>query len=287
MFIGFGTLANVVTVLVGSSLGLWIGTRFPERTQRTVTDALGLITLLLGALSAADVLSPALREAVGPSAPVLIVLGGLLIGGVIGSLLDLENRLDAFGHWVRARLVPDRTDPGADSTPGTGTPGPSGPGSVAPGSSAPGSVAPGSSAPGSAAATRFVNGFVSASLLFCVGPLTVLGSLMEGLGHGPDQLLVKAVLDGFSSIAFAATLGVGVMASAGVVLVVQGLLTLAGWAIGDVLPQAHLMALSAVGGLILVGLGLRILNARKVPVANLLPALLIAPLLVEIVTVLR
>lgn len=277
MFIGFGTLANVVTVLVGSSLGLWIGTRFPERTQRTVTDALGLITLLLGALSAADVLSPALREAVGPSAPVLIVLGGLLIGGVIGSLLDLENRLDAFGHWVRARLVPDRTDPGADGTPGTGTPGPSGPGSVA----------PGSSAPGSAAATRFVNGFVSASLLFCVGPLTVLGSLMEGLGHGPDQLLVKAVLDGFSSIAFAATLGVGVMASAGVVLVVQGLLTLAGWAIGDVLPQAHLMALSAVGGLILVGLGLRILNARKVPVANLLPALLIAPLLVEIVTVLR
>lgn len=248
MFIGFGTLANVVTVLVGSSLGLWIGSRFPERTQRTVVDALGLITLLLGALSAADVLSPALREAVGSSAPVLVVLGALLIGGVIGSLLDLEGRLDAFGHWVRRRLV--RGDDGD-------------------------------------AANRFVNGFVSASLLFCVGPLTVLGPLTEGLGRGPDQLLVKAVLDGFSAIAFAASLGAGVMASAGMVLVVQGLLTAVGWAVGDILPEPHLMALSAVGGLILIGLGLRILNARAVPVVNLLPALLIAPALVELVAVLR
>ncbi len=252
MFIGFGTLTNVVTVLVGSALGLLIGNRFPERTQRTVTDALGLVTLLMGGLSVADVLSPALREAVGTSAPMLIVLGGLLIGGVIGSLLDIEHRLDAFGRWVRGRLVRDGA---ADAD--------------------------------SAAGNRFVNGFVSASLLFCVGPLTVLGSLTEGLGRGPDQLLVKAVLDGFSSIAFAATLGVGVMASAGVVLLVQGGLTLLGWAIGDLLPQAHLMSLSAVGGLILVGLGLRILNARKVPVANLLPALVITPLLVEIVSALR
>ncbi|QGF24500.1 DUF554 domain-containing protein [Raineyella fluvialis] len=257
MFIGFGTLANVVTVLVGSSLGLWIGTRFPERTQRTVVDALGLITLLLGALSTADILSPALRTAVGSSAPVLIVLGALLIGGVIGSLLDIEHRLDVFGHWVRARFV-RREGPTV-----------------------------GSDADLASAEGRFVNGFVTASLLFCVGPLTVLGSLMEGLGRGPDQLLVKAVLDGFSSIAFAATLGVGVMASAGVVLLVQGALTLAGWVVGDVLPEAHLMALSAVGGLILVGLGLRILNARKVPVANLLPALVVAPLLVELVGALR
>ena len=265
MFIGFGTLANVVTVLVGSSLGLWIGTRFPERTQRTVVDALGLITLLLGALSAADVLSPALRESVGSSAPVLIVLGALLIGGVIGSLLDLEGRLDAFGHWVRRRLVRS-ADPGAHVV----TDPPAGDGSGRPD-----------------AAGRFVNGFVSASLLFCVGPLTVLGPLTEGLGRGPDQLLVKAVLDGFSAIAFAASLGVGVMASAGMVLVVQGLLTAVGWAVGDILPEPHLMALSAVGGLILIGLGLRILNARKVPVVNLLPALVIAPALVELVAVLR
>ncbi|SDB85196.1 hypothetical protein GA0111570_10525 [Raineyella antarctica] len=250
MFIGFGTLANVVTVVVGSSIGLLVGNRFPKRTQATVVDALGLITLLLGALSAVDVLSPALSGATGSSAPVLIVLGGLLIGGVIGSVFDLEQRLDGFGHWVRRRLVRGKeTSHDAES--------------------------------------RFVNGFVSASLLFCVGPLTILGSLNEGLGRGPDQLLVKALLDGFSSIAFAASLGVGVLASSAVVLVVQGLLTLAGWAIGDVLPEPHLMALSAAGGLILVGLGLRLLDVKKVPVANLLPALVVAPFLVQLVVVFR
>lgn len=250
MFIGLGTLANVVTVLVGSAIGLLIGNRLPGRTQATVVDALGLVTLLLGALAAVDVLSPALSAATGTSAPVLIVLGGLLIGGVIGSLLDLERRLDGFGHWVRRRLVRGEVS-------------------------------------GPAGESRFVNGFVSASLLFCVGPLTVLGSLNEGLGRGPDQLLVKALLDGFSSIAFAASLGVGVMASAVVVLLVQGGLTFAGWAIGDVLPEAHLMALSAAGGLILVGLGLRLLDLKKVPVANLLPALVVAPLLVQLVIAVR
>lgn len=250
MFIGLGTLANVVTVVVGSAIGLLIGNRFPGRTQATVVDALGLVTILLGALAAVDVLSPALSEATGDSAPVLVVLGGLLIGGVVGSLLDLERRFDGFGHWMRRRLVRGEA---------TGHP----------------------------SESRFVNGFVSASLLFCVGPLTVLGSLNEGLGRGPDQLLVKALLDGFSSIAFAASLGIGVMASAIVVLVVQGALTFAGWAIGDVLPEAHLMALSAAGGLILVGLGLRLLDAKKVPVANLLPALVVAPLLVQLVILLR
>lgn len=250
MFIGLGTLANVVTVLIGSAIGLLIGNRFPGRTQRTVVDALGLVTLLLGALAAVDVLSPALSEATGDSAPVLVVLGSLLIGGVIGSLFDLERRLDGFGHWVRRRLVRGKD---ADH----------------------------------ASESRFVNGFVSASLLFCVGPLTILGSLNEGLGRGPDQLLVKAMLDGFSSVAFAATLGVGVMASSVVVLLVQGALTFAGWAIGDVLPEAHLMALSSAGGLILVGLGLRLLDAKKVPVANMLPALVVAPLLVELVIAFR
>lgn len=250
MFIGLGTLANVVTVLVGSSIGLLIGNRFPGRTQRTVVDALGLVTLLLGALAAVDVLSPALSDATGSSAPVLIVLGALLIGGVVGSLLDLERRLDGFGHWVRRRMTRGKSvDHEAEG--------------------------------------RFVDGFVSASLLFCVGPLTILGSLNEGLGRGPDQLLVKAALDGFSSVAFAASLGIGVMASSVVVLLVQGLLTFAGWAIGDVLPEAHLMALSAAGGLILVGLGLRLLDAKKVPVANLLPALVVAPLLVQAVVAFR
>jgi uncharacterized membrane protein YqgA involved in biofilm formation len=128
---------------------------------------------------------------------------------------------------------------------------------------------------------------VTASLVFCVGPLTILGSLSDGLGLGADQLVLKAVLDGFASIAFAASLGVGVMASAVTVAVVQGLLTLVGYLVGDFLPAAHLAAITATGGLLLLGVGLRLLRIRQVPVGNLLPALVVAPLLVALVAALR
>ena len=104
LFPGIGTAVNVATVLIGSSLGLLLGSRLPTRTRDTVTDALGLVTLLIGALSAAEVGSAALAAAVGSSAPVLIVLGALLLGGIAGSLLDIEARLEDFGGWLRTRL---------------------------------------------------------------------------------------------------------------------------------------------------------------------------------------
>jgi len=240
---GFGTAVNVATVLAGSAMGLLLGHRLPQRTRDTVTDALGLVTLLIGGLSAAAVTSPRLAGAVGTSAPVLIVLGSLLIGGIAGSLVDIERRLESFGGWLRRRLT--RT--------------------------------------GSSEHERFIEGFVTASLVFCVGPLTILGSLSDGLGLGADQLLLKSALDGFAAVAFAASLGVGVLASAIAVAVVQGGLTLVGFLVGDILPAAHLDAITATGGLLLIGVALRLLRIRSVPVANLLPALIIAPLLVVVV----
>ncbi len=245
MFPGFGTLVNVITVIVGSSIGLLLGHRLPQRTRDTVTDALGLVTLLIGALSAFQVNSQAMSGAVGSSAPVLIVLGSLLIGGIAGSLIDIERRLEGFGVWLQFRFK----------------------------------------AKGSQA--RFVEAFVSSSLVFCVGPLTILGSLSDGLGLGTDQLLLKATLDGFASIAFAASLGVGVMASALAVGVIQGSLTLVGVLVGDFLPDPHLAAITATGGLLLVGVGIRLLQLKAIPVGNLLPALVVAPLLVQLVVVLR
>src|SRR4029450_671282 len=104
VFPGIGTVVNVIAVLVGSSVGLLLGARLPTRTRDTVTDALGLVTLLIGALSAAEVGSAAFAAAVGSSAPVLIVLGALLLGGIAGSLLDIEARLEDFGGWPRTRL---------------------------------------------------------------------------------------------------------------------------------------------------------------------------------------
>ena len=249
MFPAFGTLVNMAAVLVGSSIGLLLGHRLPSRTRETVTDALGLVTLLIAGQAAAEVTASTLEAAVGGSAPVLIVLGALLLGGIAGSLLDIEARLEQFGDWLRVRLS-RRGPAGSDRT-------------------------------------RFIEGFVTATLVFCVGPLTILGSLAAGMGLGPEQLLLKAALDGFASIAFAASFGVGVMASVIGLAVIQGTLTLAGFLIGDFLPAAHLTAITACGGLLLLGVGLRLLGLKRIPVANLLPALVVAPLLVQVVAMLR
>jgi uncharacterized membrane protein YqgA involved in biofilm formation len=239
---GIGTLVNVATVLVGATLGVLLGNRLPTRTRDVVTDALGLVTLLIAGTSAMAVLDDDLADKVGDSAPMLIVLGSLLIGGIIGSLLRLESRVESLGGWLQGRL-----SGGADS----------------------------------AERHRFIEGFVISSLVFCTGPLTILGSLNDGLGNGADQLFLKAALDGFAAIAFAASFGWGVAASALTVIVVQGSLTLLGLALGDVLPGAHLAAITATGGLLLVGVALRLLRVREIPVADLLPALLVAPILVQ------
>jgi len=128
---------------------------------------------------------------------------------------------------------------------------------------------------------------MSASLLFCVGPLTILGSLSDGLGRGIEQLTLKAVLDGFAAMAFASSFGVGVLFSAVSVAVVQGLLTLLGVLLGSLLPDAHIAALTATGGLMLVGISFRLLGIKQVPVGDILPALIVAPLLTQLVVALR
>ncbi len=252
MFRGFGTVLNVATVLIGAGLGVLVGHRLPQRVREVVTDGLGLVTLLVAVLNAAAVRDPVLTAAVGSAAPVLLVLGSVLIGGIAGSLLRIEARLEGAGGALQRRLA-----------------------------------GPSSATVGSQQRQRFVEGYVSASLLFCVGPLTVLGSLSDGLGQGYDQLALKATLDGFAAVAFAASFGWGVAASALTVLVVQGSLTLVGLAAGGLAPEAHVAAVTATGGLLLVGVGLRLLRVRAVPVGDLLPALLVAPLLTQAVIMLR
>ena len=280
LFPGIGTGVNVVAVLIGSSLGLLLGARLPTRTRDTVTDALGLVTLLIGALSAAEVTSAPFSAAVGSAAPVLIVLGALLLGGIAGSLLDIEARLEGFGGWLRTRLA--RRSAVRRDVPQEAQARKVGSGDVPAGTS----TQEATSAE-QAARERFIEGFVTASLIFCVGPLTIFGSLSDGLGRGPDQLILKSVLDGFASIAFAASLGPGVMASVVAIVVVQGSLTVVGVFIGGVLPEAHIAAITATGGLLLLGVGLRLLRIKAIPVGNLLPALLIAPALVSLVAALR
>ena len=256
MFPGVGTLVNMVTVLLGTGIGVLLGHRLPQRTRDVVTDGLGLVTLLIAASAALSVSSPAWRAAVGDSAPTLIVLGSLILGGIVGSLARIEDRLEGFGGWLQTRLVSRAATAPADET-------------------------------ARLRRQRFIEGFVTSSLVFCVGPLTVLGSLSDGLGRGADQLYLKSALDGFASIAFAASLGWGVGASVISLLVVQGSLTALGAALGQLLPEAQIAALTATGGLVLIGVALRLLRLKQLPVGDLLPALVVAPLLTALVTAVR
>lgn len=135
---------------------------------------------------------------------------------------------------------------------------------------------------GAGDSARFVDGLVTSTLVFCVGPLAILGSISDGLGRGADQLYVKAILDGFAAMAFASTLGWGVLASALAVALIQGSMTALGYFAGDVLNVAQIDALTAAGGVILLALGLRLLGVKQIPVGDLLPALLLAPALVPL-----
>ena len=105
MLPGIGTAVNVVTVLAGTTIGVLLGHRLPERTRKVVTDGLGLVTLLIAGMSAAHVTDRALRDAVGSAAPMLIVLGAVLIGGITGSLLRIEDRLESFGGLLQRAAV--------------------------------------------------------------------------------------------------------------------------------------------------------------------------------------
>ena len=253
MFPGIGTVVNVTTILLGSAIGVLVGHRLSQRTRDVVTDGLGLVTLLIAGTAAMSISDPAWSRSVGDSAPMLIVLGSLVLGGIIGSVLGIEERLEGFGGWLQGRLLARARRRGAVGTD----------------------------------RQRFIEGFVTASLVFCVGPLTVLGSISDGLGNGADQLFLKSALDGFASIAFAASLGWGVAASVVALVAVQGSLTALGAVLGDVMPAAQVAALTATGGLMLVGVALRLLRIKQLPVGDLLPGLLIAPLLTALVAALR
>ncbi|CAB4933053.1 MAG: DUF554 family protein [Actinobacteria bacterium] len=238
--IGLGTIINVAAILVGASLGVLLGHRMPERTRVTATDALGLITLVIGALNIMALFDGDFTDAVGDAAPLLIVLGALLIGGVTGSLLRIEDRLESGGRYIQRKFSRSKAGEGR---------------------------------------SRFVEGFVDTSLIFCIGPLAVLGSLSDGLGQGIEQLALKSTLDGFASLAFAASLGWGVAAAAISVGIVQGLLTVLAALVGPFLSTALIASITATGGVMLLGVGLRILNIRQVPVGDMLPALIVAPIL--------
>ena len=236
MFIGSGTLINVIAVLIGSTIGVFIAHRLNERIRDVVTDGLGLATGMIAVLTTAAITNPLLSQTLGSGRPVLIVLASVVVGGMLGTAMRIEERLEAFGDRLKARFS------GKDGS-------------------------------------RFTEGFVAASLLFCVGAMSVLGPITDGLGGGNEILVLKSTLDFFASIAFASVFGWGVAASAVTILLFQGSLTLLGFALGNFMSEVQVLMLTATGGLLLLAISLRLLNLKQIPVGNMLPALIIAPLL--------
>lgn len=231
-----GTFVNVVAIVIGTFVGVAVGARIPIKTRALITDALGLVTFISGASACAALWSSDYIRAVGGGKPILITLGALLLGGLVGSLLKIEERLDSVGEKLKRRFTRDDD-------------------------------------------SNFVTGFVTASLIFVIGPLAILGSISAGLGTGNELLILKSIMDGFAAIAFATALGWGVGASALSVLIYQGAWTAVGALLGSALQDYQIDAITGVGGLLLFGIGMKLLNLKSVAIGDMLPALLFAPLL--------
>jgi hypothetical protein len=229
-----GTWINVVTVLIGTGLGLALRDRIPTKLRQIIIQGVGLLTLFLG-VSMAETL---LDVEAGQIGGIIVGLLAMVFGGLLGEWWQIETRLEQIGNWLKQRFK------------GGG---------------------------------QFTEGFVAASLLFCIGPMTLVGSLNNGLLGDNALLTLKATMDGFAAIALASSFGIGVGFSSLTVLIYQGSLSLGAGLFAQVLPDPatnpQVLLISGVGGLIILGIGLNLLDIAQIRVASFLPSLLLAPLL--------
>ncbi len=242
-----GTIVNVITVAVGSLLGLSISSSLPERYRTIVLQALGLITITLGI----DAAVLRFWETVTRFAPLvqdgktygarlaMVMIGSLLVGTIIGTALRLHERIESVGAWIHNRFSAQDGH-------------------------------------------RFAEGFLTASVIFCVGPLTLLGCLENGARGNPSFLYIKSLLDGFCSMALASAMGWGVFGSVLTVLFFQGGLALLAYGVAEPLDELSIALMTVVGGVVLLATALMILDLKKIAVANMLPGIFLPPLAIWI-----
>ncbi len=226
-----GTVLNVITVLIGSSIGFLVQSRFSENLKKQMLQGIGLVTILIGVqmgLKTENILYP---------------LAGILLGGMLGHLLKLEEHLDHLAAYLGKRFASK-----ADSA-------------------------------------RFMRGFVTASLIFCVGPMTILGAINDGLTGDYQLLAVKSMLDGFTSLALAAALGAGVFFSVFTIIIMQGGLTLLASQLSAFFSPDVINETTAAGGILIIGLGLVILEIKPLKIANFLPAIFLVPAIIKLVQI--
>ena len=220
--IGTGTLVNAAAVIAGCVVGCLIKGGIPERIEKIIFSAVGIAVIFIGILGVVD----------NEGNTMLLVLS-LVLGGIIGELIDFESKFEALGNKLKKKFIKDSSKSSA----------------------------------------TFVEGFVSCSLIFCVGAMAIVGSLNDGLLHDPSLLFTKSILDGITSIVMAASLGIGVAFSAITVLVYQGLITVLAGILEPVLTDTLIQNMSFVGNAVICCLGINFLWPKKIKVANLFPAI--------------
>jgi len=213
-------VVNAVVVVLGGLVGLLLGGRLKEEHTKTIINALGICTMVIGITSSIV------------TSNILIVIICLVLGTIVGETLKIEHRLDSVGDWLKAKVAKN----------GGG---------------------------------RFTEGFVTASLLFCVGSMAIMGSFDAGLRGDYNTIFAKSALDAVMAVTFAATMGVGVLFSGASVLIYQGALTLLAGLVEPLLSAPVVTEMSAVGGIMLIGTGMNIIGLTKerIKVGNMLPAL--------------
>lgn len=246
---GLGTIVNAAAILAGVTLGLLFGRMIPERVKATTMQALGLAVFNLGMQMALD---PHIEHSAVPysgSLPyhpnLLIIIGGLVAGSILGEFLHLERRLEAFGNNLQriAAKLPLLSASKANEA--------------------------------DSGSHNLVEGFVTASLVYCVGAMAVIGAIQDATGQ-PHVLYVKAMLDGIGSIVFASTLGVGVALSVIPLVLYQGGITFAAAGVAPYLTVPVLATLTATGGLLIAAIGVDLMGIKRLPIGNMLPGVFIA-----------
>lgn len=236
-----GTLVNTGAIVAGSLAGMLIHSRLSEKMTTVIFQGVGLMTLTIG-------ISMAIK-----SQNLMVAVISVVLGAVLGQWIDIDRRLRELSErWQNRSRGCQTQEQTADKD------------------------ANAASVP---KANRFTEGFITASMLFCTGSLAILGAIEDGSGETPRLLLTKSIMDAVASIALGASFGVAVLFSAVPVLIYQGTLTLLAAFLMRYLSEGMMADLSAVGGILLMGLGINILEIKKINVTNMLPALVIVVVL--------
>ncbi len=212
-----GTFVNILAIITGSAIGLFLNKRLPDRFIKIFFQVIGLFTIFLGISMAIE------------TTHILHMIMALITGAIIGEALKIQQGMERFGEYIKIRFKIGNE--------------------------------------------KFTEGLVTAFLLYCIGSLTILGAIEAGLTGNQKLIYIKSLMDGVSSIALASGLGIGVMFSVVPLLILQGGITLLASMFGDFFPQIMVTELSAVGGILLIGMGISILDIKKINVMNMLPAL--------------